>query len=537
MQATTPHAFAAGNASDASYEAFLGRIRDRFMSNVDKAPVFTTNAEDLWDVYLGSFPEPMRQYHNCHACRRFVERFGGLVTIDEAGFALPAVWHPGDADADHMEAIVAMTKRLRRAVVNGIFLSSEPVWGQPHTPSKKGEWIHLHLVPSKDRIFTRLTQNASQAMAEKLEDFKNVQRALEEFTAPMLAQALTLLNADALYRSEKVLGPAKWLADLHAAIATHKGRRTNLVWRAVASAPPGFCHPRSSMVGTLLEDIAAGLPFEDVAAKFKAKMHPLQYQRPQAAPSAGNIAQAEKIIAELGAAGSLERRFARLDEVEAIWRPAKVEEPKGGGVFSHLQPKDAAGAIKPMDVPAKLITFEKFRATILSGAKTIEFNVPHSGNFVAILTAANPDAPPILQWDSAERRNPFSWYVYNGGSPAAQWGLAQGWTRVTALTLQPSSWFGGNYPHHGQGGVFLLDGAKDTCTNSGNALFPECLKSELHSIRSTIEAYSKNATIAAGEGPYACGYVFSKGSSANAAWVRVTDASGARFEYRIDRWD
>lgn len=24
---------------------------------------------DLWDVYIGAFPGPARQYHNCSACR------------------------------------------------------------------------------------------------------------------------------------------------------------------------------------------------------------------------------------------------------------------------------------------------------------------------------------------------------------------------------------------------------------------------------------------------------------------------------------
>ncbi len=76
------------------------------------------------------------------------------------------------------------------------------------------------------------------------------------------------------------------------------------------------------MIGTLLEDLTAGLPFAQIKAKFDAKMDALNYQRPAAAPAAGNIARAEKIIAKLKTEGSLDRRFARLDEIQKLWVPA-----------------------------------------------------------------------------------------------------------------------------------------------------------------------------------------------------------------------
>lgn len=41
-------------------------------------------------------------------------------------------------------------------------------------------------------------------------------------------------------------------------------------------------------------------------------MNPLQYQRPQAAPSAGNVAQAERIVEKLGIANSLEAALCPL---------------------------------------------------------------------------------------------------------------------------------------------------------------------------------------------------------------------------------
>ncbi len=513
-----------GNAEDQSFHDLVQRMQDRFPTS----PLFTTDAEGLWEAYLKSFPARQRQYHNCSACRHFIRRYGGLVSISALGQTVPALWNPEDADTDHLPAFEAMTKIVKRAKVTGVFLSSDSLLTDC---SGSDSWAHFGICQAKP--FKRsAVQNAGQAMAEKLEDFKNVQRALEEFPAPLVTKALTLLNTDSLYRSEKVIGPAQFLADLHAGIAeAPKSRRANVVWRGIATAPAGFCHPRSSMIGTLLEDLASGAPFEDVASRFKAKMHPLQYQRPTAAPSAGNIAQAEKVIEQLNAAGSLARRFAKVEEIEAIWRPARESTP-AGGVFGHLKTKADSPTLS---VPAQTMTWAKFSSTILPTAKTIEMLVPGAGNFTTLITAENADAPPILQWDTEETRNPFSWYVYNGGSTANMWGLNSGtWVKVTAVTLKPPAWFGGNYPHQGEGAIFVLDGAKDSrSAGSGAGLFPEILKSEFHGIRATIEAYSRRAVIT-GEST-ASGVLLQSGPCD--VRVRVTDGSGVRLEIRLDRWD
>lgn len=528
----------AGNAGDKEYAAFLRRLQACFALNLTRGPLFTTNVAGLWETYIETFPAKTRQYHTCNACRRFIEHFGGLVTIDEEGTIVPAMWDVADADPEEVDAVKAMSKAIMRAKVDGVFLSSAPVWGLPKTD----DWIHLHVQQQAVHVFKKLTLTAGQAMAEKLEDFKNVKRALEEFTPPMLAQALTLLNSDALYRAEKVIGPAQWLADLHERIAKARlargvRRADNVLWRAVALAPAGFCHPRSSMIGTLLEDIAADMLFADIERRFRAKMSPLQYQRPQAAPTAGNIAQAEKLVEKMGIARSLERRFARLHEIDAVWREASPEPVKSGGVFANLKPKGSEPA-NAVDVPLQTMTWEKFARTMLPTAKAIDLYVPIQGNFHALVTAVHPDAPPILQWDTEERRNPFSWYVYPEGSRAADWHLRPGaWTPVPAITALPPAWFGGTSSHHGEGAIFILEGARDLRRVGGAGLFPECLKTELHSVRATIEAHSRGTTVAGSEEASACGIGLRSGRGAENLRLRVTDRSGARIEVRLDRWD
>ena len=159
--------------------------------------------------------------------------------------------------------------------------------------------------------------------------------------------------------------------------------------------------------------------------------------------------------------------------------------------------------------------------------------MPTQANFFAFVTAVDPTAPPILQWDSETDRNPVSWYVYNGGSTAFQWGLSGStYAAVKAITTQPSSWGGGS-DHQSNGVYVVLDGAKDS-RKSGLALFPEILKTEYHGIRAALEAYSLSREIAAVDSPV-CGLALQK----NGRWdvtLRVT-SRGTRVTYKLDRWD
>jgi hypothetical protein len=180
------------------------------------------------------------------------------------------------------------------------------------------------------------------------------------------------------------------------------------------------------------------------------------------------------------------------------------------------------------------MTWDKFYRTVLLDAEKIEFLVSSNReSYAALVTAVNQDAPPILQWDFEDDRNPVSQYVYHGGSYPNQWGLAQGWCNVTGVCFTPSMW-SGDFSHHGESVFFLLEGAKDS-KESGNALFPEILKSEFHSIRATIEAYARTATIEGREEASACGIKLQKGAIWNYTF-RVTSKMGV-IEYKLDRWD
>lgn len=515
---------AATHNHDRDYSALLTAVETTFQAAGPQV-LFVTDAEGLFDLYLDSLPSD-RQTHNCHCCRRFIETYGGLVSIDDAGNTKSVMWS-ADVPGFYGAAFAALKARIEKGRVVSPFKATEPVWGTPIT----SPWTHLSVVPAPSQIFRERAITPGQSMAAAKESYKTVMVALGEFKPALLDEALRILKADAVARAEKFVAPVQWLRDLHDRPKGHRGE--NLLWRAIASAPEGYLHPRAAVTGTLLEDIAAGLSFDDIKRRFAAKMDPLQYQRPQALPSAGNIKAAEELFAKLGLEPALHRRFARREEVPTIWVPKEEAASKVGGIFGHLKRKGSP-EVQSVNLPAQTMTWDKFSRTVLPGVEQINILVPSMGNFIALTTAVNADAPPILKWDRDDERNPLAWYVYPGGSSAAQWGLSAGaWAKVTGVSHFPNNMGSKPMPFLSEGVILLIEGAADS-RPACSALFPECLKEDLHGVRSTIEAHSKLATCGGREQASACGYDLRK--AAATCRLRVLSA-GAWAEYQIDRWD
>ena len=394
------------------YDLLLSAIQERFAATLAQSSVlFTTDADGLFDIFLEYLPDEARQHYNCNCCRQFFNRHGGLVTIDADGKMAPAMW-PESVPPIFQRSIDLIRKFVAAGPVTGVFLSKEQFLGQPTA----GGWTHTHvLLPVRQR-FNSLAQSAGQAMAAKLEDYQILRRSLAEFAPQTVATALTLLQGEALYRSDRVLGVAKWFGELQTKINAARNQQTkdNLTWLAVATAPAGFCHVKSSMVGTLLDDIEAGMSFDAVSARFADKMRPDQYQRSQVPPPAGNIQQAERLVEKLGLQNSLQRRYMTIDEIPAfVWRQrqGKASAPTNG-IFAGIAPKQKVAAQNGLSLPVTPMTWRKFSETVLPTADRVEVKVENVNRFAALVTAVYPDAPNILQWG-----NTASWY-YHGGIDA-----------------------------------------------------------------------------------------------------------------------
>jgi hypothetical protein len=490
-----------------------------------QGPLFTTSVDPkvLWGHFLHHLPEDKRQHYNCHACRHFVERFGGLARV-EAGHARSLLWDPVGVPEFFLPAVASVRLLVENAKINGVFVSSARTWGTPTTrdPKKGCTWTHLHGRQNPSRIFSSKAKTDEQEMAEKREEHAMLRRALADYPRQLAREAVRVLRSGTLARSEKALAIAEWFEEAHA-------KTNDELWLAVATAPAGFCHVRSTVISTLLEDLRQGLDFETVSRRWGEKLDPLAYQRPKAAPTEGQISAAEKLVEKLGCVPALERRFATLADVRVkLWSPCPEKEaPAEGGVFGHLRGKKEQ--VRKLELPPVKVTWEKFAREVLPKARSLEASLPARGGFYGLTAPVHADAPNLLQWD-----DPVSWYFYKDGSAPHRWGLSGQRARVTAVFLAPHQWSepGRRFTNHRRIAFFALEGARDRfASEAGLAIFPENLRSEFHPIRATIEAHSGKGTLAGVEAGDANGIAFQDQGAA--LQVRVDGEAS----YVIDRWN
>jgi len=512
--------------SDTGFDTYVHNLSVRFIAEASSGPLFTTDVDPdaVWAKYLDSIPDPVeRQHYNCSACRHFLKRYASLAQVTAEGKLHSPVWDVDQAPYFFHEFAAWMYRAVSRAEITGAFVSGSAVLGTPET----GEWKHFALTLPPSAVFKKNPlKTPGQRAAELAHNVETVRNALLTYPTSLLAEALNIVKSEALDRTEKILGGAQWLYDASVEFHSSKGQRArqNLLWKRVVAAPDGFCHPKASMIGTLLEDLEAGKGFEACKRSFNTKMHPLNYQRPKAAPREGVIDRAEKIFEALNLGSALRRRFARVEEVEALWRP--TQSPSRGsdaGLFGQLRGA-REDAREGVIADAGQVSWAKFSEKVLPEALDIEFKVPAHGSFCALVNAVDPGAEPLFRWN-----HPVSWYLYANGSSASRWLLRAGdWVKVTAICANPAHWNGREDPNNPQSALFLLQGAKDSGQPS-LCIFPETLRAELREVASVIEAHSRRGQMEGAEQASACGHLL---SSSSPTLLRVRNRLGTT-QFRV----
>lgn len=543
---------------DGGFAELLPLLRSHFDAAVAdvKQPLFHTDAgaaKPLYDVFLDNLPAELRKHYECRCCRAFVKRYGDLVTVDGQGRQRSVMWGLSHNYAAAPVAFRTALSRLDAAItattVVGVFLSADLTLG---TPSTIGEdpvdgssvtWTHFHAVLPAQRRFSSLVKTLEAAVAERREEYGMLKRGLDEFGVDVVQKALALLTSGTLQRPEKGEPLARWLLDLHARLKPYKGQqRDNLVWLASVQAPAGFCRVRSGMLGTMLEDLQNGLDVAAVSKRWAEKVDPAQYMRAQVAPAAGNLKRAESVIQTMEAAGALRRRYAvKVDVAEFLWQPRCAEVPPAataGPVFGHITPKQKAPLPRQyLDLGDVKMTWEKFKRTVLPIAERVEYQVPATTlQLAALVTATDPAAPPILQWDgdgTTSPRNPVS--VYSQQAEPQRWGLQPGsFVDVDFATAMPYHWNGASSPQHKEGVLLALKGCRDQHRIAGGGFLPEFLRSEFREIRSSLDAYAKSSTVEGKEAAECCGLALMKAVETATGTQVKQFAAGTRIIIVLD---
>lgn len=508
---------------------------DEFVGD-KKIPLFYTDAEELYNEFHKALPEEDYQEHNCTACRKFVNNYGRLVTITENGEKIPVYWM-GEVPAYYEKAVNEVKRKVMKAKITGVFIPDKQQLGTLVT----GEWTHMALKLPKEMVYNGVLYTVEQEMAKKQEDYRILKENISKYTRENISAAVNILSADGIISPDSMLGHAKWLLTLKNNVEISGRQKAEyFLWYAAATAPAGFCHINDEhRMGALLKDIRAGYSMEYLMRRHNFKTKNKNTEGTHGKPTEKEKESAVKAMTKLGVWESLLRKYARIDDEWFVkeWVPAVTEKKEPANLFANIKTKEMekGDAGNNSYIPEVKITWDKFHRTVLPNAKKIEFYVADvKQDFCGITTAVNKSAPPIIQWDTNENRNPFAWYMYVHGTQPSRWGLSRGYCNVRAVTLQPNMWHGG-FEHQGKGVIFILDGAKDQ-KHRGLALFDTILKSEFFEYRRTIDNYSADNELEGLDEADAFGIIFQNGSEWRNAKFRVTTDVGTSV-YILDRWD
>lgn len=255
-----------GNQYDVQYRRWVASMSIQLADNYGAGPLFTTNVGPyLWDWYINAFPADRRAYHNCNACRQFIERYGSLVSINEDGRLVPAMWDVGWVPKEYRASVSAIVDILSghgyadgegRSVlcqVTGVFYSTDKVWGRPCS----GDWYHLAVIPPSSLVYSYVPE---QAMAAKAVDYKLLKRLLGKYTKPrangQLSPVKELLRLPSLALRDSTWQRLTWLDSVATnLLLRHAIQRDNLIWYAAATAPKDFCRMGEGWAGKLLDSV------------------------------------------------------------------------------------------------------------------------------------------------------------------------------------------------------------------------------------------------------------------------------------------
>jgi hypothetical protein len=495
-------------------------------------------------VYLAALPAPERVGHNCFTCRDFFRNYSDLVIINKDGTLTSAVWDPTDCPEGYESVVTALKHRAESGRVSGRFFTGAKLLGTAETNNPtKGSFEHFHITANKQMEIGVETVGYMENEANVARELFS--KSLGAYTPATLDWAIHQFKYDAsLYTRPAGLASLERFKEVQTQYkALPHARRQAFIWLFSQTLPGGVATLVNTALGTYLIRIQDAKT--DHARRYARDAYIDQtrsenYMHATTESSEGQLDAAEKLIEKLGVAASLERRAATLSDIqEWVWQHPEPEEDakETGGVFDRLRKQTTE---KPNStVSGTRIDWGRFVREILPQAKSAQVEVPQNNhNYGRMITAVHPDAPPIVVWDDEECRNPVSWYIYNGGSPAAAWNLSRGsFVKLTGVVATPSNWNGKRLPNLHEGHMLVMEGAIEQAVGT-LGLFPEILKRELYPARNAIENLSRNTPLVREdkENEFA-GIIINKGMDNDHPYLRVLVELPTGFvKFDITRW-
>lgn len=411
-----------------NWSNFLNKLSERLNKMLDyveknNSTLYETDIDkdELWEVYLSSFPEGTnkmyrkRREYDCGHCRNFIKTIGGAVTIVDG--KIHTIWEIDTDDVVFQPVVDALRTYVESKPIKDIWRHFTNTVGvkstNEYTEDKQIiKWTHMY-TPIPERLLER--KSDIPTAKAKVRDRKNVfKRSLDEITEEAVDTVLELIASNTLYRGqewERVLKDFRKYQREYNGLSDEE--KDTYTWTKAMTIGDVIGRIRNHSIGTLLVNISEGMDLDNAVKAYENVVAPANYKRPKAIFTKKMLEDAKKTVTDLGYMDSLQRRFARLDDITVnnilfCNRDAAPRIQGGLDIFDEMSKEVAVNSKKFSKVEE--ISAEKFVSDVLPTAKELEvlFENRHKKNMVSLIAPVNKDAKNMMKWS-----NPFSW-AYSG---------------------------------------------------------------------------------------------------------------------------
>ena len=377
-----------------------------FEVNIDK--------DQFWDLYLDSFPDGTneiyreRRQYDCSCCRQFIKNYGSIVGIIDG--QMVSVWDV-EIEAPFQVVANALKTHIESLPIANVFYSKFAQLGTDYNHElindQSHKWEHFYYkLPSALVSSNSKSIESLQGAIRQTKDV--IKRSFEELTPSVIGDVLELIAEKSLYKGEENKTALESFQKLQKGFIVSKNK-DNYCW-GTAVKHGRVAAIRNTAIGTLLINLSGGMDLDLAVKKYESVVAPSNYKRPKAIFTKSMREAAEKKVSELGFMESLQRRYAKVDDIsikDVIW--ASGESKKVMKTPFDLLESDEKVSTKKLD-HLEEVGIEYFLENLLPNAETLEVLVDnsHRNNFVSLITAKNEDSKSMFKWG-----NNFSW-SYNG---------------------------------------------------------------------------------------------------------------------------
>lgn len=353
----------------------------------------------LWDHYLNNIPAEIRQEYNCNCCRSFINKYGGLVSVDPSRYEIRSIWDV-EVPAPFDKPFKVMLEEVMTSSIRDPLVS--PVSELGVERSIGTTWHHFYLKLSPSQVWNKPRNiTLGTELAKKNSTYISMKIMFQEWNSNVIENALTLIENGKLERPDQI---KPILLELQGCFLEYESLnpavKDNYV-RNLAETRPHLAI-RSHLLGEMLSLLASSTT-ERAKSFYNRQAAPDRYQRTTSAPSARQVDKAKQAFEERGLMPSLERKLATIRDIPLsaclfVDRTANTEvdtiDP-----FGSIQKEVKKETKRPKGKP---IGIEAFLSDVLPKANSVEVWVEsdHYSNLSTFVAPVNPDSPNILAWDN-----------------------------------------------------------------------------------------------------------------------------------------